>query len=472
MANLLSIVKGLMTDNMIGKVAGLIGSNASSTQSAMTRLLPSILGGIIKKGTSAGGASSLLGMLKDNNLGGSTVSNLGNLLGGGKGSDDFLSMGGKLNDSLFGSSLSGITKTSGLSGDASSKLMNAATPMLMGSLGKVVSDKNLDAAGLQKYLEGQKSFVSGAASNMTASAGREVQTSSGGGSILRWLIPLFLLLAAAWFFLQHKNESAATEMDKTEETAKTTPTTTNATHTHADGTVHEGHAHGHDHSGHSHEGETGTTTTTTTAGDAAGQVAGNVTGMFVDDAGNLIKDGKLFLKKGEFSVKDGEFFDADGKSVGLLKKVGQAIGDAGKAVGGAVGDAGKAVGGAVGDAANATADFFKGTFGGMFKKKAEGGAVAAYSLSKIKFDTESHKITSFSKNEVEGLASALKAYPDSKIQVQVNTGDGKDDKENGKLSKIRAEVIHDMLVTLGVADKQISFKGMGSGTEKVAIMVE
>lgn len=293
---------------------------------------------------------------------------------------------------------------------------------------------------------------------------------------MRWLIPLFLLLAAAWFFLQHKNESAAAEMDTKEEAVQTTTnsTTTKATHTHADGTVHEGHAHGHDHSGHSHEGEAGstTTTTTTTASEAGGAVAGNVTGMFVDDAGNLIKDGKLFLKKGEFTVKDGEFFDADGKSVGLLKKVGKAIGDAGKAVGGAVGDAGKAVGGAVGDAANATADFFKGTFGGMFKKKAAGGTVAAYSLSKIKFDTESHKITSFSKNEVEGLAAALKAYPDSKIQVQVNTGDGKDEKENGKLSKIRAEVVHDMLVTLGVSDKQISFKGMGTGTDQVSIMVE
>ena len=480
MSNLLNTVKGLMTDGMIGKLSSLIGSNASMTQSAMTRILPSLMGGIIKKGTSAGGASSLLNMIKDHNRGGSTVSNLGNLIGGGKETDGFLSAGSKLNESIFGSALSGISKTSGLSGDSSSKLMNAATPLLMGSLGKVVEDKNLDAAGLEKYLEGQKSFATGAISSAKATAGREVPTRSGGGSIMRWLIPLFLLLSAAWFFLQHKNDSAAATADKTSENVAQTASTTKATHTHADGTVHEGHSHGSEGHSHGSEGHShGGSTTSTTAGAAGAQIAGNATGMFVDEAGNLIKDGKLLLKKGEFTVKDGEFFDASGKSVGFLKKVGQAIGDAGKAVGGAVGDAGKAVGdagkavgGAVGDAAESTADFFKDTFGGMFKKKASGGSVAAYSLSKIQFDKESHKITSFSKNEVMGLASALKAYPDSKIQVQVNTNDGSDDKGNEKLSKIRAEVVHDMLVTLGVSDKQISFKGAGSGAEKVAITVE
>lgn len=458
MANLLNVVKGLMSDGMVGKIAGLIGSNASSTQSALTRVLPSLMSGIVRKGTSSGGAGALLNMIKDHKMGGSTVSNLGNLLGGGADSDKFLSAGSKMNESIFGSSLSGIANTSGLSGDSSSKLMNVATPLLMGSLGKVVEDKNLDADGLQNYLKDQGSQLKVS----SAAAGRKVDNSAtGGGSIMRWLIPLFLLLAAAWFFLQHKNESAATEVETTSEAVETT--TTQATHTHADGTVHKGHSHGD--AGDASNADAGATTTTTTSATGANAdgtaVAGNVTGMFIDDAGNLIKDGKLYLKKGEFTEKDGEFFDAEGKSVGFLKKVGEAIGDAGKAVGGAVAGA-----------ANATADAFKDVFGGMFSKKSQGGSVAAYSLSKIQFDTESHKITSFSKNEVQGLAAALKAYPDSKIQVQVNTNDGEGDKENGKLSKIRAEVVHDMLVTLGVSDKQISFKGMGSGNEKVAIMVE
>lgn len=95
-----------------------------------------------------------------------------------------------------------------------------------------------------------------------------------------------------------------------------------------------------------------------------------------------------------------------------------------------------------------------------------------YSLQKITFNNENHRITNFSKNEVEGLAAALKAHPDSKIQVQVHTKDG------GDVSKKRAEVVHDMLVTLGVKDGQISYKGMGdkdaakAAAGKVEIMVE
>jgi outer membrane protein OmpA-like peptidoglycan-associated protein len=101
----------------------------------------------------------------------------------------------------------------------------------------------------------------------------------------------------------------------------------------------------------------------------------------------------------------------------------------------------------------------------MFKKKSSGETVAAYSLSKIAFDPNSHKITSMSKNEVEGLAAALKAYPDAKITVQATGGDK-------KLSKMKAQVIHDMLVTLGVSDKQISAKGMGDGAEKFEIVLD
>ena len=462
MSNLLSTVKGLMTDSVLSKMAGVVGSDASTTKSSLMKLLPSIIGGIATKGSSKAGASSLLGMIKDNNLGGSTLNNLSSLLGGGKDTEGLMNTGAKLNDALLGSSLKSISATSGLGGESSSKLMNTATPLVMGALGKVVKDENLDADGLMGYLKNQ-----GAAKMSAVSHATQRTEAKSGGSILRWLIPLFLLLSAAWFFLQHKNDSAAAaqEVETKAMTAEKQAATQTATHTHADGTVHQGHSHG------SNSDHGSTTTTTETATQTGTQ--GNVMGMFVDDAGNLIKDGQVLLKKGEFTMKDGEYFDASGKSVGFLKKVGEAIGGAGKAVGGAVGDAGKAVGGAVSGAATKTADAFQNLFGGMFKRKTAGSTVAAYGLSEIVFDKESHKITSFSKNEVMGLASALKAYPDSKIQVQVNTNDGgADAKENEKLSKIRAEVVHDMLVTLGVGDKQISFKGMGTGDERVAIVVE
>jgi len=485
MSNLLSTVQSVMSGNVVGKLSSLLGSNSSVTQSALSTMLPSLMKGIISKGSSQTGASALLGMLKDHDLGAGTLNNLSSSLGGGDASSSFMDKGAKLNEAIFGDDLKNVAVPKGLNAGSSSKLMNLATPILMGSLGKVVKSENLDAKGLQSYLDSQKmKVVDHTATRSTASAataatretGAQVQKS--GGGIMRWLIPLFLLLGAGWFFTQYLagNDGMTEKTAETATAAKTTATTsTKATHTHADGTVHEGHSHSGDaagtvtdaagKAGNAIKGAAGAVAGA--AGDAANAASG-AAGLTLDKAGNLMKDGKIFLKSGEFSVKDGEYFDKDGKSLGFLSKVGKAIGDAGKAVGGAVGDAGKAVGGAVAGAAGKTADAFKDVFGGMFKKKASGTAVAAYGLSDIVFDSESHKITSFSKNEVMGLASALKATPDAKIKVQVSSSDGADK----GVTKKRAQVVHDMLVTLGVADKQISAEGMGAGDGKVNIVIE
>ena len=487
MSNLLSSVRAVMSDNVVGKLASIVGSNSAVTKTALTSMLPSLMKGIISKGSSQTGASSLLSMIKDHDLGSGTLSNLSSSLGGGDSSKSFMDKGAKLNEAIFGSDLSKVATPQGMNAGASSKLMNLATPILMSTIGKVVKTDNLDAKGLQAYLGSQKMKVVDHASTRKTATTTATATSDrvqkSGGSIMRWLIPLFFLLAAGWFFTQYlgdKKAAADTEVEATtatERTMRNKVSTTTATHTHSDGTVHQGAA---------HEGSHTTGTVAGAAKDAAnsaagavagaagavagaaGAVTGGAAGLTVDADGNLLKDGKLFMKAGEFSIKDGEYFDKDGKSLGLLQKVGKAIGDAGKAVGGAVGDAGKAVGGAVAGAAGKTADAFKDVFGGMFKKKASGTSVAAYSLSDIVFDSESHKITTFSKNEVMGLAAALKATPEAKIKVQVSSSDGGDK----KVTKKRAQVVHDMLVTLGVADKQISAEGMGAGDGKVNIVIE
>lgn len=475
MSNLLSSVRAVMSDNVVGKLASLVGSNSSVTKTALTSMLPSLMKGIISKGSSQTGASTLLSMLKDHDLGSGTLNNLSSSLGGGDASKSFMDKGAKLNDAIFGNDLSKVPTPQGMDSGASSKLMNLATPILMGSLGKVVKTDNLDAKGLQSFLNSQKMKVVDHASTRESVASTTRATADrvekSGGSIMRWLIPLFLLLSAGWFFTQYLGDKKAATVDTevpavTDGKMRNKVSTSTPTHTHSDGTVHEGAAHDGNHT-------SGTVTGNVkdAANSAAGAVAGaagSVAGLSLDADGNLLKDGKMFMKAGEFSVKDGEYFDKDGKSLGLLGKVGKAIGDAGKAVGGAVGDAGKAVGGAVAGAAGKTADAFKDVFGGMFKKKAGGTAVAAYGLSDIVFDSESHKITSFSKNEVMGLASALKATPDAKIKVQVSSADGGDK----KVTKMRAQVVHDMLVTLGVADKQISAEGMGAGDGKVNIVIE
>lgn len=193
--------------------------------------------------------------------------------------------------------------------------------------------------------------------------------------------------------------------------------------------------------------------------------AGEIT-YTVNETGDLIDTkGNIFLKAGEFTEsEDGYYVDKNGNRIGrVFKKIGKAIANAADAVGGAVGDAAGAVGNAAGAVGNAVGDAAKKTgefFTGIFKKKDSKGYT--HTLSNIEFDPEGHRITNFSKAEVQGLAYALQQNPDAKIEVQAFTKDGKNNIENKSLSTLRAKVVEDMLVTLGVDKKQISSKGMGA----------
>jgi len=116
-------------------------------------------------------------------------------------------------------------------------------------------------------------------------------------------------------------------------------------------------------------------------------------------------------------------------------------------------------------AAGLSAGNVKAKFNKMFNTKAVG---TAYALHDISFDKKSHRITGMSKEEVEGMAAALKEHPESRIQVQVHTADGKNKSECKKISSLRADVVKNMLVTLGVNADQISAKGLGLTTSDAA----
>ncbi|MGB1243101.1 MAG: OmpA family protein [Chitinophagales bacterium] len=188
----------------------------------------------------------------------------------------------------------------------------------------------------------------------------------------------------------------------------------------------------------------------------------------VDDKGNLLdKKGKVVKKAGDFKLEGGYYIDADGEII--KRKIDKTKEKINAAV-----DKTKE---AVSDAASKTKEGVKSTFKELFNTKAVG---TAYTLPEITFDETSHRITGMSKVEVEGLANALKEHPDSRIQVQVHTADGKNRAESKQISRLRADVVKNMLVALGVKENQISSKGMGLTTkdaekavaDKVEVIVE
>ena len=329
MSNLLKLVTGLMSDGMVGKVASLIGANSGVARTALTTLMPKILKGIASKGATESGAGSLLSMIKDHGLGGGDMDMSAGLM----------DKGAKMNDAIFGSSMKDMA-VPGVSGEAKSKLMNLATPMALGSLGKLVKDKNLDAKGLSSYLQeqskGAASTVTGAASRATSAASSTAssvsstaqKSASGGMGFLKWALPLLLLLGAGYFFMNKSGAEAEPVKTNAQPVQKTTTTATKTTHTHADGTVHQGATHG------------------TTAAGAATDAAGNM----IDKA------------KGAAGAAGDAAKNAAG---GMMDKAKDAAGAAGDAAGGVM-DKAKGAAGAAGDAA-------KNAAGGMMDK-AKGAA--------------------------------------------------------------------------------------------------
>ena len=406
MANLLNIIQSQLSGDVLSKISSVVGGNSSVVQTGMTSMLPNIIKGIIQKGSTSTGASSIMNLIKNNGIGGSTFDNISSMLDGGDKTTGLLDKGANINKALFEDSAESISKVSGMNAQSSTKLFNIATPFIMGNLAKVIDKEGLDANGFSTYLKSQDNFVK--VPDVTPELS---EAKNGGMGLLKLLIPIAILAAIAyWFLTKDKGTtSGTTPQPAKSEKAVTTQTKAPqaaATHTHADGTVHQGATHG----GSTTTSQSNETSTTT--------------------KGSNIK---------QSVIKDMNEFG--------------------------------------GETSNVTSEAFKSIFSALFRKKSEGVNVGNYKLNNISFNSGTHTIDNYSKNEVTGLAEALIANPNTSIKVQVSTNESTDDNENKPISTKRSKIVMDMLVKLGVNKNQISHDGIGAGTvarsmkDKVEIIV-
>ena len=189
--------------------------------------------------------------------------------------------------------------------------------------------------------------------------------------------------------------------------------------------------------------------------------------FYVDADGNLLnKKGELVKKAGDYKMEGGFYVDNNGQYIQRnIDKTKEKINSTVDETKGKLKNAATNTKKAMTLAANRTTESVKSNFNELFNTKAVG---TIYPLPDIKFDPKSHRITNFKKADVEGMAASLKDNPASRIQVQVYTADAKSRGKNKEISKLRADVVKNMLVTLGVKEEQISSKGMGLPTEDAA----
>ena len=517
--NLLKLLQDQMGSAVVDQASKFLGESSSNTSAGLSALLPSLLGGLMSKGSTESGASGIMDMITKGNYDGSILDNLGNVFSGGSSTSNFMNAGSLLTSSLFGGSKLGsvldvVTKATGMRRSSSSSLMNLLAPIVMGLIGKQVKKGGLNASGLMNMLMGQKDHVAAAlpagmgsvlgfadlkggvtekvtaATSRTATAARDTvketanvvgETAKTGASWIRWALPLVLLAGlGAWLFTRggaekitgaagDMTEAAGTMAGDMKDGATKTLNAAGEMANDAAGTMKEGATR----AGNAAAGAAGTMkdaagNVVSGAKNAAGNMADgakNAAGNMADGAKNAAGNVVSGAKNAAGNMADGANKMADdamesGNKLGAkiknaAVKTGDAVGDAAKATGDAVGNAASKVGGALSGAGQKTAK----TFSSMFKS---GSSAPAFTLHDITFDPTSNKITNFNKDEVEALAYSLKQNSDAKVEIQAFSNAGKNAIANKTIASARAATIKQMLTTLGVNAGQLSTKGMAA----------
>lgn len=162
--NIVILLKEHLNENVLGKIARILGEEKSGITSAVASSVPSLLLGLIKKGTEPGGADNLVGMMQEVKPDGGIVEDLGSTLDGGPATTNLLSSGKSMLASILGNKADGlgdmIASASGIRKESGASLLGLLAPIVMGFLGKrLKSSGSFNAKGLMDLLLGQKDNI-------------------------------------------------------------------------------------------------------------------------------------------------------------------------------------------------------------------------------------------------------------------------------------------------------------------------
>ena len=175
-ANLLSLAQDALGEDF-SKLAGqFIGESQGSTQTALSSLLPTVIGGIAQKGATPQGASGLMSLINGANLDVSSLGNIAGLFGaGGTGVNALLKAGtGSLVPGLFGDKggaiVNALSSYSGIKSSSATSLLAMVVPLVLTFLKKFMGEKSLNAKSLSSLLSSQGPNLQGMFDSRMSSA--------------------------------------------------------------------------------------------------------------------------------------------------------------------------------------------------------------------------------------------------------------------------------------------------------------
>jgi len=204
--DLMDLIKGQFSSEVIGKLGSAIGESHEKTESALGASIPAILAGLMKLASTGAGADILHKTANPSNL--PSMGDLGGLLTGD--TSALLKKGLAMLTSLFGDGATGaiiasLSKFSGIGGESAKKLLGYLLPIILSTIASKAGGMN--AQGLAGMLTSQhdnltKSLPEGFSLPSIEGLAPTAATSAGGmGAKLPMMLVLLAALAGLAYYL-------------------------------------------------------------------------------------------------------------------------------------------------------------------------------------------------------------------------------------------------------------------------------
>ena len=163
--NLVELVKGYLTPDIIQKGASFVGESEPATQKAMNGIVPTVIAAMANQASTSAGAEKLGRILDTGKYDGSALNNLGSLFSGGETTQKVIAQGKDILSYLFANRTEGlvdqIARFAGIRAGSASSLLALIVPLILSLLGRQRSTIGQSPSALASLLGEQKGFLSG-----------------------------------------------------------------------------------------------------------------------------------------------------------------------------------------------------------------------------------------------------------------------------------------------------------------------
>lgn len=164
-ANLVDLIRGYLTPDLMDKAASYVGESGPDTSKALGAIVPTTVAALSNLAATKTGAQQISQALAAGKYDGSLLGNVGSLFGNKISTDNTVTAGKGLLDSLFGNSLGSMTdliaRASGIRAGSASSLMALIAPLIMHVLGRQQAAAGGGVSALTNLLGEQRGFLGG-----------------------------------------------------------------------------------------------------------------------------------------------------------------------------------------------------------------------------------------------------------------------------------------------------------------------